>query len=249
MNDGTEYAEMLKTMVSSCDVVVKPAKRRKRKDAKPEVIAKVNDLAGNEEKDIVKTDLNEYTEVGKYEEKTKKPRGERNEKSKKGKFDLVYAEGLAVFILVVGILLTNVFWEDSGINVMFKNVFSTAQTSTDLRAYSSFNAQSPSDSLETSVENGVMSFSGKGALYPVCDGKVTSVIEEDGTYTIGISHSGVFKTVVSGADFVYCDVGDEVFKYIPVCYVNGGEVKVYMYNEDVLVTNYVVENGSIVWSV
>ena len=35
MNDGREYSEMLKTMASSCDVVVKPAGRaRKKKDVK-----------------------------------------------------------------------------------------------------------------------------------------------------------------------------------------------------------------------
>ena len=44
MNDGREYAEMLRTMASSCDVVVKPAKRaRKKKDVKEEIVTKVND--------------------------------------------------------------------------------------------------------------------------------------------------------------------------------------------------------------
>ena len=47
MNDGREYSEMLKTMASSCDVVVKPAGRaRKKKDVKEvkeEIVTKVND--------------------------------------------------------------------------------------------------------------------------------------------------------------------------------------------------------------
>lgn len=249
MNDGTEYAEMLKTMVSSCDVVVKPAKRKRKKDVKAEVLTKVNEAESPAVTENPEP-TDEFVELDRRAFKRNKA-GKRAENAgkRKFKFDLVYAEGIAVFLLAVGILLTNIFWEGSGINTMFKKAFSSAQVSTDVRSYSSFNAKSPSETLESTVENGVMTFTGKGALYPVCDGKVTSVVEEDGKYTITISHSGVFKTVVSGADFVYCDKGEDVFKYIPVCYVNGGDAKVYMYNEDVLVTNYVVENGSIIWSV
>ena len=135
-------------------------------------------------------------------------------------------------------------------NTFFKKAFSPAQVTTDARSYNSFNAQSPSSSLDGKVEDGVMTFSGKGALYPVCDGKVSSVKQsDDGKYEITIAHSGSFKTVISGVDYSYCDENEEVFKYIPVCYLNGGEAKVYMYNDDALVTNYVLENGSIIWSV
>lgn len=113
------------------------------------------------------------------------------------------------------------------------------------------------DSLEAAVcvkanlgANKKAAFSGKGALYPVCDGKVTSVEQsDDGKYTITVSHSGIFKTIIRGADFAYCDTGEDVFRYIPVCYVNGGEATVTMYDEDVVVTNFVLENGSIIWSV
>ena len=73
-----------------------------------------------------------------------------------------------------------------------------------------------------------MEYSGKGSLYPVCDGKVVSVVEEDGKYTVTVKHSDVFKSVISGVDFVYADKGDEVFKYVPVCFVNDGTAKVYM---------------------
>ena len=92
-----------------------------------------------------------------------------------------------------------------------------------------------------------MTFSGKGALYPVCDGKVSSVVEEDGKYTLTIDHSDKFTTVISGADFVYTEKGAEVYGYIPVCYVAGGEANVYMYDNDELVTNYIVEDGVIIW--
>lgn len=264
MNDGREYAEMLRTMASSCDVVVKPAKRaRKKKDVKEEIITKVNDeVAASEvkaadelpfkeeafgEEEIIERPKKRFSFFGKKKtETTEKPA----EKKGRFKFDIVYAEGIAAFALVVAILLTNIFWENSGMNTFFKKAFSPAQVTTDARSYNSFNAQSPSSSLDGKVEDGVMTFSGKGALYPVCDGKVSSVKQsDDGKYEITIAHSGSFKTVISGVDYSYCDENEEVFKYIPVCYLNGGEAKVYMYNDDALVTNYVLENGSIIWSV
>lgn len=264
MNDGREYAEMLRTMASSCDVVVKPAKRaRKKKDVKEEIVTKVNDeVAASEvkaadelpfkeeafgEEEIIERPKKRFSFFGKKKtETTEKPA----EKKGRFKFDIVYAEGIAAFALVVAILLTNIFWENSGMNTFFKKAFSPAQVTTDARSYNSFNAQSPSSSLDGKVEDGVMTFSGKGALYPVCDGKVSSVKQsDDGKYEITIAHSGLFKTVISGVDYSYCDENEEVFKYIPVCYLNGGEAKVYMYNDDALVTNYVLENGSIIWSV
>lgn len=264
MNDGREYAEMLRTMASSCDVVVKPAKRaRKKKDVKEEIVTKVNDeVAASEvkaadelpfkeeafgEEEIIERPKKRFSFFGKKKtETTEKP----SEKKGRFKFDIVYAEGIAAFALVVAILLTNIFWENSGMNTFFKKAFSPAQVTTDARSYNSFNAQSPSSSLDGKVEDGVMTFSGKGALYPVCDGKVSSVKQsDDGKYEITIAHSGSFKTVISGVDYSYCDENEEVFKYIPVCYLNGGEAKVYMYNDDALVTNYVLENGSIIWSV
>ena len=234
MKDGMEYAEMLGMEVSSCDVYVKPKKTRKKKELKDDVIKKVN------EPEVANAEFGEFgTDI---------PVRSNGEKKKKFRFDVVYAEGVAVFLLAVTILLTNIFWENSGMNRLFKSAFGDGQTvQTDTRTNVNFNAQSPSGEMEVTLDKGVMVFSGKGSLYPVCDGKVASVVEEDGKYTITLKHSDVFKNVISGVDFVYADQGDEVFKYVPVCYVNGGDAKVSMYNKDVLVTNYAVEGGSIVW--
>lgn len=234
MKDGMEYAEMLGMEVSSCDVYVKPKKTRKKKELKDDVIKKVN------EPEVANAEFGEFgTDI---------PVRSNGEKKKKFRFDVVYAEGVAVFLLAVTILLTNIFWENSGMNRLFKSAFGDGQTvQADTRTNVNFNAQSPSGEMEVTLDKGVMVFSGKGSLYPVCDGKVASVVEEDGKYTITLRHSDVFKTVISGVDFVYADQGDDVFKYVPVCYVNGGDAKVSMYNKDVLVTNYAVEGGSIVW--
>lgn len=234
MKDGMEYAEMLGMEVSSCDVYVKPKKTRKKKELKDDVIKKVN------EPEVANAEFGEFgTDI---------PVRSNGEKKKKFRFDVVYAEGVAVFLLAVTILLTNIFWENSGMNRLFKSAFGDGQTvQADTRTNVNFNAQAPSGEMEVTLDKGVMVFSGKGSLYPVCDGKVASVVEEDGKYTITLKHSDVFKTVISGVDFVYADQGDDVFKYVPVCYVNGGDAKVSMYNKDVLVTNYAVEGGSIVW--
>lgn len=234
MKDGMEYAEMLGMEVSSCDVYVKPKKTRKKKELKDDVIKKVN------EPEVANAEFGEFgTDI---------PVRSNGEKKKKFRFDVVYAEGVAVFLLAVTILLTNIFWENSGMNRLFKSAFGDGQTvQADTRTNVNFNAQSPSGEMEVTLDKGVMVFRGKGSLYPVCDGKVASVVEEDGKYTITLKHSDVFKTVISGVDFVYADQGDDVFKYVPVCYVNGGDAKVSMYNKDVLVTNYAVEGGSIVW--
>lgn len=234
MKDGMEYAEMLGMEVSSCDVYVKPKKTRRKKELKDDVIKKVN------EPEVATADLGDF--------EADIPVRSNGEKKKKFRFDVVYAEGVAVFLLAVTILLTNIFWENSGMNRLFKSAFGGSQTvQADTRTNVNFNAQSPSGEMEVTLDKGVMVFSGKGSLYPVCDGKVASVVEEDGKYTITLKHSDVFKTVISGVDFVYADQGDDVFKYVPVCYVNGGDAKVSMYNKDVLVTNYAVEGGSIVW--
>ena len=234
MKDGMEYAEMLGMEVSSCDVYVKPKKTRKKKELKDDVIKKAN------EPEVANAEFGEFgTDI---------PVRSNGEKKKKFRFDVVYAEGVAVFLLAVTILLTNIFWENSGMNRLFKSAFGDGQTvQADTRTNVNFNAQSPSGEVEVTLDKGVMVFSGKGSLYPVCDGKVVSVVEEDGKYTVTLKHSDVFKSVISGVDFVYADKGDDVFRYVPVCFVNGGTAKVYMYNSDVLVTNYIIEGGSIIW--
>ncbi|MBQ7373931.1 MAG: hypothetical protein IJW64_05155 [Clostridia bacterium] len=238
MKDGMEYAEMLGLTVSSCDLTIKPAKKRRKKDAKEDVIAKVNEESVRE--DLLESEEKEDLDV--YEEVTPQ------KKSKNFfKIDILQIQGIAIFALVVTILLTNIFWENSGINRLFSSVFSTQAEEVDSRNYLSFNAKSPSNDLEVTLDGGVMTFSGKGALYPVCDGEVSSIVEEDGKYTMTINHSDTFKTVISGVDFVYTEKGEDVFGYIPVCYLSGGSASVYMYDEEVLLTNYIVEDGAIIW--
>ncbi|MDY2880484.1 MAG: hypothetical protein SOT34_06090 [Candidatus Borkfalkiaceae bacterium] len=264
MKDGMDYAEMLGLPVSSCDVVIRPASRKRRRDAKDEVIAKINAerenvSAGSEEAapvpdaaedgDGISPGVRERKKKGFLGKTRLRKRAEEKSSGKDAgfRFDAVYAEGVAVFVLVVAILLTNIFWENSGMNVLFRKIMGTDTAAADTRAYTGFSPRSPSSELNVSLAEGVMTYSGKGALYPVCDGFVSSVTEEEGKYTVVVRHSDVFKTVIEGVDYVYADKGDEVFRYIPVCYIDGGEAKVSLYDSDVLLTSYVIENGAILW--
>ncbi|MBR1867003.1 MAG: hypothetical protein IJ800_00275 [Clostridia bacterium] len=253
MKDGMEYAEMLEMPVSTCDVVFKPAKRKKRKSLKDEVIAKVNGFARKKDDNKKEEDLTEevQSEIDEKTEevvRTRTKRAKDKKPRKKFKFDLIYAEGAAVFLLVSAILLTNVFWEDSGINTIFKKAFGISAVTTDSRTYANFSAKSPSEELDADLSEGVMTFSGKGAIYPVCEGKVSSIEKgEDGKYTLTVNHSDVFKTVISGVDYVYADEGEEAYKYIPIAFLNEGSASVKLYNDGTLLTGYLLENGSIIW--
>lgn len=267
MKDGMDYAEMLGMPVSSCDVVIRSASKKRRRDAKEDVIAKVNDESVGEkisscaeaagesaeseipqsaEKNGETIAPNGFKEISPRRAKSRREKTGAGREGKAFRFDAVYAEGIAVFALVVAILLTNIFWENSGINVFFRKAFGTEIAATDTRAYTSFSPRSPSSELSVSLDGGVMTFSGKGALYPVCDGEISSVTEENGKYTVTVKHSDVFKTVISGVDYVYAEKGDEVFKYIPVCYVDG-DAKVSLYDSGLPVTDYAIENGTILW--
>ena len=134
MKDGLDYAEMLGLEVSSCDVTIKPKKTKRKKDVIGDVIKKVNEP----EKE---TNFDDDYQTIEIPEKTNK------KKERKFRFDLVYAEGVAVFLLVVTILLTNIFWENSGINRIFKYAFGTSAPVADMRVNTSFNAKAPSGEI------------------------------------------------------------------------------------------------------
>ena len=147
--------------------------------------------------------------------------------------------------MVIGILLTNVFWKDSGINNLFKSVFASDGEVVDDKKYDAYQAFAPSQN-EIAIENGVMSIDKKGAVYSPAEGEAESV-KFDEKYTIVIRHGKNYKTVITGADYCYVKKGDKVFTSTPVCYSKDGGVEVSMYDGDALIKNYVVKDGKIVW--
>ena len=263
MSNG-EYSEMIELPVSTCEMVIAP--KRKRKLFKGRLIKTVNKKTEEQESKPSATvieqpaaaqenvDAPAASLVIDYDKKTKKLKKAKGKQTmadvaeKKGfKFDLVAAEVIAVFVLIVAILLTNIFWEDSGINVMIRSVFGAkVEKSVDSRTAKDLAVSAPSSYADVTVDGGVMTFNEAAAVYAPANGTVTEINETDGVFTLTVSHSDVFKTVISGADAVYVKVGDAVYSNIPVAYASEG-TKVAMYDEGTLAADYTLDGGKIVW--
>lgn len=240
-----EYSEMIEMPVSTCEMIVAPEKKRFKKE---KIVKKVNKKIFPAEKkkkrddDVVQMSAENEEELAEssivvYE----------TAKRKKGRFDIVAAQVIAVFALIVAILLTNVFWENSGINTLIKSVFSPTQSTADNRAYTSFTATVPCSIELITAGDGIMTIDGSCAVYSLAEGKVTDVFESEGKYAVTVSHSDSFKSIITGLDLSYVEIGDKVYTGIPVGFVNGGDCKVMMYNSDELIKNYTLSGNDIVW--
>ena len=229
-----DYVSMLEIPVNSCDVIYKPAKRKK-KDVKKQVIEKVNEGTTAEFKNPIK--------VKKIKEK-KAYNKDSSVEIKSSGFDIVSAQVVTIFVLVISIILTNIFWEDSGINNIMRSVFNQTSAQNNA-AYSTFSANLPTKTDDVTLENGVMTVS-SGSVYSPCDGSVESIFESDGLYTITIRHSNSFSTVVSGVENVYACVSEKVYANIPIGH-SSGEFSVSMFDGDAILTNYVLSDNQIVW--
>ena len=243
-----EYCKMLEMPVGTCDVVIKPI-RKKRKNVVEEVIEKVNADCECEKTEKPKKRKPNALKNHARKKKSNVPQvvavdEEQSVTVKKSGFDIISVQVIAIFALIVGIILTNIFWEDSGMNTLLKGVFGTSTNLGDA-SYSTFSATSPSKVDEVVLENGVMKFS-SGSAYSPCDGIVTNVSEVDGVYTITVSHSETFTTVLSGLEYSYANVGDDVYKNIPVGY-SSKEITVSMFDSDSILTSYLLDGENIVW--
>ena len=171
-----------------------------------------------------------------------------NNKKEKIKNNIITAQIIAVFALSVAIILTNVFWENSGMNQLFKSVFKNEKVEEDNRDYDDFNLNLPIKSEGVTLSNGVLSVEGEYSLYPVCEGNIKKVERNsDGTFTVTILHSNSFSSVIEGADFVYFAEGDKVSANLPVCHTLKG-AKIYLYDEGSLLTDFSAIENSIVFN-
>ncbi len=241
MNDF-DYARMIEIPINSCDVSVKPraaAKFRFRRGEtlKKTLMEKINsdayEAAGDERESSV--------------EITTKKAERRARRKNRFSVDIVTAQAAVVAILVMTILLTNIFWADSGINTLLAGVFSSGAEKVEDKAYAEFAPGLPSRTSEITLKEGVMTFSGEGSVYPICDGKVAKIADLGDKLEITIEFSPSFSAVISGVDFAYYGVGDAVYRSVPVCYSDGGEVDVRLYSDGQLISDYMLDNGSIVW--
>lgn len=277
MNEKLQYASMLEIPVNTCNVTFKPGKKRKvakRKIKNPdavkeELMNKINsepnfDAQENIDFSSEQNYLNQDSQLTDSSDQSFYPEDNAenayavssvNEKPKrKFKFSIITTQFAIIGVLIATIFLTNAFYADSGINVFFKNVFSTNQTQSvaDLRTHEEFTPViAVGQMTDIVVDGGVMTFSGEGSVYSPCDGKISAVSRDgNGKYIFEIAHSENFKSIISGLDYAYADVGDTVYSNIPVGYVNSdGATMCFKGGDDIVISDYQIVDGSVVWAV
>lgn len=249
MEQELDYAEMLEIPVNTVNVVKKKGlnlfKRKQEKEQPQE----------EELKDMVVENVNERMGAYVYAEDVSDPPKEEKKKrfdwlnKDKGTIVLI-SELAAACVIAVAIFLTNLFMPSSLINT-FVGSLSTGTPAEP--AYTDFTLTSVvsdfSDAEITVAENGVLSFTAKGAVYPVCKGKISSITEEDGKFTVQIAHTSTFSSVITGLTQVYSAKGTSVAANLPFGYSDGnGEVKVSMYDGDTLLNCYKLSGAVPVWN-
>ncbi len=272
MNEKLQYAEMLEIPVNTCNITYKPPKKRrgkiKKKDdeVKSELIDKVNATEMQIDPDSAEETMQDSVEnIDNAESQTLVPVSEVTEeennsltvnihkaekKKRKFKFGVIGAQLTIIGALVATIFLTNALYADSGINTFFKGVFASKPVETvDAREYAEF-APVINAGETLTLENGVIATEHTGSLYSPCDGKITEIsVGEDGKYSVEISHSDNFKTVVSGLQFVYGEKGSDVFTNVPVGYVAEVGATFSFYGSSGAITNFTLNENTVVWAV
>lgn len=164
------------------------------------------------------------------------------------------AEFALACALCGAIFLTNVFMPNSAINTFFRSMNNPTVEEVDARDYNDFTL-SPivselSDTLLTLSPSGVLTFQDECCVYPAADGTVSEIIRaENGTYLVKISHSDTFTGVIDGLDYVYYEVGDDIYANVPVGFSKGeSEVQVTMYSEGELLSCLrITEENCLAW--
>ena len=151
---------------------------------------------------------------------------------------VIIAEAAAACLIAAGIFLTNVFVPNTAINTFMGSLTAVKKKEA---GYKDFTLTSVlSDFSEAEVA---------ATVYPVCDGEVASVTQEGELYTVKIAHTSQFCSVITGLDTVYAAVGEEVKSNLPFAYSKGeNEVRVSMYDGEVLLNCYTLSGAVPVWN-
>ena len=178
---------------------------------------------------------------------------DKKEKKKRFRFSMVGVQLCIIGALVLTIFLTNAVYSESGINVFLRSVFGNGNSQVvDAREFSEFTpVLNLEDGAAITVSNGVMTISGSGSIYPSVNGKVSSIIQgDDGLYSIEITHTSSFKSLITGLDYAYVGVDDSVYSNIPVGYSKEGGVSLCFLGADgSIICDYQVVDNSVVWAV
>lgn len=278
MNEGLEYAQMLEIPVSTVNVVKKRSifsrKQKPVEDLKEKVVESVNErVEGN----FAQSDnaQNAYQNQGAYQsqgeyanvggdyqgdggfidyngyaraEDLTAPVKQKRETGRGSR--ILLAEGVAACLIAAGIFLTNVFLPNTVINTFMGSL---AQVKEKEAVYNELELTSVLSELTDAeiavTSDGVIYFTQKATVYPVCDGEVASVSKDNGLYTVKIAHTSSFSSVITGLDTVYATVGENVKSNLPFAYSKGeNEVRVSMYDGDALLNCYTLSGAVPVWN-
>lgn len=235
MEQELDYADMLEIPVSTVNVVKKKSLFKRKNSHKEEKNAQ-EDL-----KDMVVDSVNERVGAYVYAEDLSDPPAP--EKEKRGGRDrasiVIFAELVAICLIAASIFVTNIFVKSTVINTFLNSLTAKKEVAAVEPAYSDFTLTSVvselSDAEVKAAAGGYLSFQAETAVYPVCDGKISSVVKEGETYTVQIAHTSTFKSVITGLNDVYCASGDAVKANLPFAHTDGkGEVRVSLYNGETL---------------
>ena len=246
MNEGLEYAQMLEIPVSTVNVVKKKSlfsrKAKPVDDLKDRVVESVNERVG----EIPETEVENIGFV--QTEDLTAPVKTKKKMSVAGK--IIIAETAAACLLAAGIFLTNVFVPDTAINTFMGSLTAVKQKEAGYKDFTLTSVVSDLSDAEIAVtDEGVIHFTQKATVYPVCDGEVASVSKNDGLYTVKIAHTSKFTSVITGLDTVYTSVGENVKANLPFGYSEGkNEVRVSMYDGDTLLNCYTLSGAVPVWN-
>ncbi len=260
MNEKLQYASMLEIPVNTCNITLTPTKkgRKKRKkrveteNIKQELIEKINQK--NQEMTVPDQAEGQenLTDALVEEESSASVHAVENKKEKKPRgFSIIGAQVAVIGLLIVTIILTNALYVDSGINVFFREVFGAEQTVTvDEREYDDFAPVLSMGQADVVLTDGVMSFTGEGSVYSPCDGVVSAITQtEDGKYTVEITHSTNFKSIISGIDYAYAGLEQKVYGNIPVGFVREGVTACFKNQDGAVISDYQIVDGVVVWAV
>ncbi len=243
MNEELDYAEMLEIPVNTVNVVKKKSifKRKKQPrqdDLKEQVVESVNERVGAY---VISEDVSDPP-------KPEKPKLKSVLKNDKAGIVLM-SEAILVGVIALAIFVTNIFLPNTVINTFLS---SFSQTAVEEPVYSEFKlapvVSELSDAEMVVSDAGVLSFTAEGSVYPICNGNVSKVYDNEGLYTVEIAHTSTFTSVVTGLSNVYSAVGTAVRSNIPVGYSDGqAEVRVSLYDNGTLLNCFTLSDEVPVW--
>ena len=234
---------MLEIPVNTVNVVKKKSifKRKKQPrqdDLKEQVVESVNERVGAY---VISEDVSDPP-------KPEKPKLKSVLKNDKAGIVLM-SEAILVGVIALAIFVTNIFLPNTVINTFLS---SFSQTAAEEPVYSEFKlapvVSELSDAEMVVSDAGVLSFTAEGSVYPICNGNVSKVYDNEGLYTVEIAHTSTFTSVVTGLSNVYSAVGTAVRSNIPVGYSDGqAEVRVSLYDNGTLLNCFTLSDEVPVW--